>query len=116
MNTRNVWLMLVDVKFFNLDKKITLTSSDVGIVIIIFHPLLSHMPSFSLTNMVETVPSWQTYINCIQYNNLSLRHWQSINQSIIQLINLPACPVNAMEHTAKNRFGVEEEGGLGHAE
>lgn len=49
--------LLVDVKFFNLDKKITLTSSDVGIVIIIFHPLLSHMPSFSLTNMVEIVPS-----------------------------------------------------------
>lgn len=36
MNTRNVWLMLVDVKFFNLDKKIMITSSDVGIVIIIF--------------------------------------------------------------------------------
>lgn len=103
--------MLVDVKFFNLDKKIMLTSSDVGIVIIIFHPLLSHMPSFSLTNMVEIVPSWQTYINCIQYNNLSLHHWQSINQSIN-----PACPVNAMEYTAKNRFGVEEEGGLGHAQ
>lgn len=72
------------------------------------------MPSFSFTNMVERVPSWYTYINSIQYNNQSLLIL--INQSFNQSINLPACPVNALEHTAKNRFGVEEESGLGHAE